>query len=208
MNKMLVCMAIALGCMTSGFAAEAPKATTIDLKIDQEGSPWHHASGKPLVLVADPLGKHTGKVVEVPDGLNMWLLNMDTLTPKDSVTLSYDVYLKGGNIQVAFANCTAGDNQYKGYFIGYDNDHSLSLAARLGLTGPWEGLGSSATKVPDGWNRLKIAVFRDGTIDVYANGDLYIEKTDKRIPLSPNWINFQANGEGKKYVANAVLEVR
>jgi hypothetical protein len=197
----------------AGFAADAPKTAPpkpagTDLKIDQPDSGWHHASGKPLTLVDDPLAKHTGKVVEIPEALNMWLLNMNPVEAKDSVTLSYDAYVPDGNMQVAFASNLAGPDQFKGYFLGIDKNRTLGLSARLGLTGPWEGLGESATKLPVGWVRLKITVFKDGTINVFANDDLYIEKTDKRIPLAPNWINFQSNGDGKKYVANAFLEVK
>lgn len=211
-RSILPCLAVLLTVAVAAFAADAPApkppAGPTDLKIDQAGTGWHHASGKPLVLVADPLGKHKGQVVEIPDGLNMWLYDMETQKAKDSITLAFDVYLTGGNIQAAFASTAPGPDQYKGYFVGYDPTKTIGLQARLGLTGPWEGIGTSATKLPDGWNRLKIVVFKDGTIDVYANDDLYIEKTDKRIPLAPNWINFQSNGDGKKYVANVTLEVK
>jgi len=210
-RQLIICTSLFALTGVASYAADAPAAkknAPVDLKIEQPGSTWHHASGKPLVLVDDPLGKHAGKVVEIPPDLNMWLLDMNPVDAKDSVALSCDVYLMGGNLQVAFGSTIPGDNQFKGYFVGIDKSRTLGLSARLGLTGPWEGLGESATKLPDGWNRLKIVCFKDGTLNVYANDDLYIEKTDKRIPLAPNWINFQSNGDGKKYVANVTLEVK
>ena len=197
------------GALQAACAAPADKpALPVDLKIEDPASSWHHASGKPLTLVQDPQGTHKGLVVEIPPDLNVWLLDMNPTSPKDSVALACDLYLTGGNVQVAFGNTAPGPTQFFGYFMGIDKSRTLSLSARLGQTGPWIGLAQSDTKLPDGWNRLKVVCFKDGTIDVYANDDLYIEQIDTRIPLAPNWVNFQSNGDGKKYVANVTLEVK
>lgn len=189
--------------------ADAPAAASVsassDLQIGEPGSPWRHANGKPLLLEDDPLKQRAGNVACSGSGLDIWQRPINLPEPARGCLFTVDVYVAGGNLQAGIADSRPGPNRYQCYMLGVDKSGNVSLSARMGLTGPWESLSSTPARLSPGWNKLKLDWRRDGTLDLFANGDLIIEKIDRRIPLSADVVQLQTNGDGDKYVAAVIL---
>jgi len=195
-----VCIAVSAAAAFADTPAQGKNVTSIDLKIDKPNSGWY---GTALVYADDPLGKMKDKVAALGPSLGVYVLKIDPPVIKEMATLSFDAFVQDGVMSIGL-----GDTECKGYFIVLDKKNKITLSARLSGAGQWEALGSTDTNLPAQWVRFKITCFKDGTIDIYANGELYIEKVDKRLPLAPVSIYCEGNGDGKRYVANTLLETR
>ena len=193
---------LTLAAPITGLRADpAPK----DLGIEVAGSAWHHASGKPLDLATDPAGKHPGQVAKIPPDLAVFFLDGAAASGPNDAVLTSDVLLEGGDFHGGLVTTEKGPHQGQGYFYSLDPQGNLSIGWRGGFTGPWEWISSSKVALPEGWNKFKFEVENDGTIQLYLNGDLMLEKQDTRLPLHFDQVSFQSNGSGQKYVAAVTL---
>lgn len=178
-----------------------------DLAADQTGS-WTHASGKPVQTGPDPLGQKKTPVSVIPPQLNVFRKEVKVPDTAKSVTFECEAYLENGNFQGGLIASRKGDQEGKGYFFGIEaKDKAVVIGMRGGYTGPWEWFSKTDVTRPAGWTKIKFTWVRDGTLQLYINGDLYLEKEDIRLKMLVDQVQIQTNGDGQKFMSDARLTV-
>jgi hypothetical protein len=186
--------------------AASPRQETVDLTDDSVIS-WQTPDKQPGDLVPDPLGTMSTNVYCLSPGLRTFRGMLTTpIEDAKSISLECDVYPESSYIALGVSPTQSNPNHAKAYFLSVSPD-KIGISARDGPSGPPRGLTHATATRPPGWAKMQLVCARDGTVQLYFNGNLYAEADETSTPLSVGYVEIMTNGDGKKYFADMKIVV-